>query len=78
MLMESRVNFRGPQNISGASQQNSAAAITTPTKVDDLFLNLNKQQNQNAQNGSMQLIGCNPSLLEIPNRFEKMLHAPSS
>ena len=41
--MESRVNFRDPQNISGASQQNSVAvvlesAFTETTEVDgDLF-----------------------------------------
>ena len=36
--MESRLKFRGPQNISGALQQNSVAALSFTAEVDgDLF-----------------------------------------
>ena len=36
--MESQVKFRSPQNISGASQQNSVAAFSYKTEIDgDVF-----------------------------------------
>ena len=38
MLTESQVTFRSPQNISGASQQNSAKGFSETTEVaGDLF-----------------------------------------
>ena len=38
MRTESRVKFRSPQNISGASQQNRVAAFALTAEVDgDLF-----------------------------------------
>lgn len=38
LLMESRVKFWSPQNMSGASQQNSVAAFSQTKQVDgDLF-----------------------------------------
>lgn len=37
--MESQVKFGSPQNISGASLQNSIAAFSLTTEDGDLFLN---------------------------------------
>ena len=37
MLMESQVKFRGPYNISGASQHNSIASFSQSTQVNSSF-----------------------------------------
>ena len=46
MLMESQVKFCSPQNISGASQQNSVAAFSETTEVEwDLLENVKTDKN---------------------------------
>lgn len=47
MPMESQVKFHGPKYISGALQQNSAAAFSWTTEVDWTKNPQNKQKNKN-------------------------------
>ena len=49
--------------ISGAAMQNSTVEICQTTEVDgDLFWNIKKDNLKTTQNGSIQLVGCNPRL----------------
>lgn len=70
MTMESWMRFCSRPNISGASQQNSDAALLWTTEEDGDFLL--KHQNKTWLHGSIQLILCNKSLqnLKIPSLFE--------
>ena len=55
MPMESQVHSCSPQNISGASQQNSIVTFSLTNEVNgDLFLHLEKQLKENRK-GTIQL-----------------------
>ena len=52
MRTESRVKFRSPQNISGASQQNRVAAFALTAEVDgDLFYMSKKREQKKVCSG---------------------------
>ena len=82
MPVESRVKLCSPQNISGASQQNSGARFSSTTEVDgDLFQKFYKQQERKKSKVSKELV-CHTGSLQKPQEpkfeFEKSIFTPLS